>query len=67
MAERKAIEKLSEKMTRYLLVHGVSCPEVFDGKNIKDFKKEIESKLDGDPTKKCEATVGLLKCKGILA
>eukprot|EP00974_Lingulodinium_polyedra_P087036 8436315-Lingulodinium_polyedra.AAC.1 len=56
-AERKNVEKLLEKLTKTMLVHAISCPEVFQSKNITAFVTDINNKLEEGCVAECESTI----------
>ena len=67
MSERKAVEGVMDKLKRQMLIHQMSCPETFESKAIKDFQNDINAKVDKGMCTECQATMGLLKFKGVLA
>ena len=50
-----------------MLIHHMCSPETFESKAIKDFQNDITAKVDKGMCTECQATMGLLKFKGVLA
>ena len=43
-----------------------ACNEAFEAKAIKDLKTAISKTMESDLTKECEATMSMLKFKGVM-